>query len=75
MDNQHRHISGYRELNESEIAAMNDLKATAEDCRQRLEAVAAIYGHDARALAIARTEMQTAFMWAIRAIARPTTFG
>jgi hypothetical protein len=26
MDNQHRQIKGYRELNESEIAAMNEIK-------------------------------------------------
>lgn len=75
MDNQHRHIKGYRDLNQAEIDAMNRLKALAEGCREGLETVAAIEGHDGRALAIARTEMQTAFMWAIRAIARPTTFG
>lgn len=75
MDNQHRHIKGYRDLNQAEISAMNELKALAEECRKGLEAVAVIDGHDGRALAIARTEMQTAFMWAVRAIARPTTFG
>lgn len=75
MDNQHRHINGYRDLNQAEIDAMNGLKALAEDCREALETVAEIDCHDPRALAIARTEMQTAFMWAIRAIARPGAFG
>ena len=75
MDNQHRHINGYRELTQKEIDAINKLKALAEQCGEALHDAARIDGHDPRAMAIARTEMQTAFMWAIRAIARPTTFG
>ena len=30
MDNQHKHIKGYRDLSESEIAAMNEGKELAE---------------------------------------------
>ena len=63
-------------------AQWGELKAHAEDkgllflsSPFSLEAVALLDDHDGRALSIARTEMQTAFMWAIRAIARPTTFG
>lgn len=75
VDNQHKKISGYRDLTEDEIAAMNDLKSLAEQCGEALEKVSAIPDIDQRNLALGRTNMQQGFMWAIRAIARPTTFG
>lgn len=74
MDNQHRKISGYRELDATEIDAMNRIKAKAEEVGALLAEAGHIPGIDGRALAIARTELQTGFMWAVRAIARPTTF-
>lgn len=74
MDNQHRKISGYRELDATEIDAMNRVKAKAEEVGALLGEIGQIPGLDGRALAIARTDLQTGFMWAVRAIARPTTF-
>lgn len=80
MENQHRKISGYRELSQAEIDAMNDTKALAEQCGthiKRLESAAAQeggYDPDKRALAIARTKLQEGFMWLNRSIAKPTTF-
>jgi hypothetical protein len=41
MDNQHRKISGYRELSQVEIDLMNRIKAHAEETRQLVEAVQA----------------------------------
>lgn len=74
MDNQHRKISGYRDLSADEIAAMNEVKAVAEQVRAVQERIAAMPGIDGRAVAIARTDLQTGFMWLVRAVARPTTF-
>lgn len=74
MENQHRKISGYRELSQQEIDAMNAVKKTAETVSLQLEALAEIPGIDKRALAIAKTELQTGFMWAVRAIAQPQGF-
>lgn len=74
MDNQHRQISGYRELSQQEINAMNAVKKTAESAGMQLEALGEIPGIDKRALAIAKTELQTGFMWAVRAIAQPQGF-
>lgn len=74
MENQHQKISGYRDLSQGEIDAMNLIKAKAEEVRELLEHVASVPGADQRCVAIARTEAQTAFMWAVRAIAKPTTF-
>lgn len=74
MENQHRRIKGYRELDALEIDAMNRLKQKAEEVGALLAELGAMPDLDGRALAIARTELQTGFMWAVRAIARPTTF-
>lgn len=74
MDNQHRQISGYRELAQADIDAMNACKAKAEEVGLLLEAMRDMPGIDQRALAIAKTELQTGFMWAVRAVAQPETF-
>ena len=74
MENQHRQISGYRELTEQEIGAMNALKQKGGEVKALLDALAQTPDIDQRALAIARTELQTGFMWAVRAIAQPQGF-
>lgn len=74
MENQHRKIAGYGELSQQEIDAMNAVKAKAEEVGQQLDALRDMPGIDQRALAIAKTELQTGFMWAVRAIAQPAGF-
>lgn len=74
MDNQHRQIPGYRELSQLEIDAIAAIKRKAEEIGDLLEALRDLPGVDQRALAIAKTELQTGFMWAVRAVAQPTTF-
>jgi hypothetical protein len=77
MDNQHKHIKGYRDLDEHEIALINQLKqaeanagmviAQLNDLCQAVSDVEA-----ARWVSIARTHLETGFMYAIKAVARPT---
>lgn len=74
MENQHRKSAGYRELSEGEIAAINRTKQLAEDVGTHLDALLDAPGIDKRALAIAKTDLQTGFMWAVRAIAQPGMF-
>lgn len=74
MDNQHRLIKGYLELSPAEVALMNELKEQGANLAEALDAIGQIPEVDQRALAIARTELQTGFMWLIRAIARPQGF-
>lgn len=75
MENQHRKIAGYRELNEKEIAAINDIKHAAEQIEILIESLAARpINIDARWLAIGKTELQQGFMALTRAVAQPTTF-
>ena len=70
MENQHRQIQGYRELNSSEIASMNSWKYLEDEILKMLDHNLS-EGADARWVAIARTAFQKACMFAGRAVARP----
>jgi hypothetical protein len=74
MDNQHRKITGYRELTESEIAFMNEGKELAQKCGDFIAKLENDPGTDKRNVALGKTNLQQGFMWAIRAVAQPTTF-
>jgi hypothetical protein len=77
MDNQHRKIVGYRELNEEEIAQMNDIKevgATIGSLVAHLEELSDAKHVDARWVSIGKTHLQQGLMALVRAIAQPTTF-
>ena len=69
MENQHRKISGYRELSQQEIDAMNAIKKIGDEAGFLIEKLQEVPGIDQRALAIAKTELQTGFMWAVRSVA------
>ena len=87
MDNQHKKITGYRDLTQEEIDLMNEGKELAEkvgDWIARLEGISSPLETDAapesaveiddRWLAIGKTNLQQGFMAAIRSVAKPTTF-
>ena len=75
MENQHRQISGYRELNQDEINLMNDVKQLASECGEIVERLRhADMDLDQRWVSIGATDLQTGFMALVRAIAQPTTF-
>ena len=71
MENQHRLVKGYRDLNQSEIDAMNSIKLAEQDIGQLFQQVRKMDGVDQRALALAKTGLQQAFHWFVRAVARP----
>ncbi|MDY8913944.1 hypothetical protein UZS93_14085 [Escherichia coli] len=79
-------VKGYRTLTADDIAQMNDLKGISRDFCEKLDierthlallvvdtnsCSAAERDNALRCLAIARTKMQEACMWACRAVARP----
>lgn len=74
MDNQHKHIKGYRDLTEHEIMLMNKVKEKGEELRELIEDIRNIPNIDQRWLAIGNTDLQTGIMCLVRSIARPTTF-
>lgn len=74
MENQHREIKGYRELGESEISAMNEVKQKGAELGELVEKMRANKDLDQRWVSIGATELQQGLMALTRAIAKPTFF-
>lgn len=74
MENQHKHIKGYRDLSEQEIALMNEAKELAEKVGELVHKIENTTNVDMRWAAIGKTDLQKGFMSLIRSIAQPTTF-
>lgn len=71
MDNQHKKISGYRDLSQAEIDGMNSIKALEAEAGELYKRISQIEGADPRALSLAKTNLQQGFSWFVRAIAKP----
>ncbi len=74
MDNQHKHIKGHRDLSQNEIDAMNEVKDIAEQVSILVVKLQGQENLDQRWISIGKTELQKGFMSLIRGIAQPTTF-
>lgn len=77
MENQHRKIKGYRELNEVEIALMNKIKEKGVELGELLKDLGESEGDtkaDPRWLAIGKTHLQEGLMALTRSIATPEFF-
>lgn len=74
MENQHREIKGYRELNADEIALMNEIKAKGAELGELVEKIREKDATDKRWVAIGATELQQGLMALTRAVAKPTFF-
>ncbi|HEY5236243.1 MAG TPA: hypothetical protein VIJ14_08710 [Rhabdochlamydiaceae bacterium] len=75
MKDQHEKIKGYRDLSPSEIELMNTCKDMAETMAEAIAEMKTVPTLDQQDISIAKYHFQTGFMWLIRAIAQPTTFG
>jgi len=72
MDNQHKLIKGYRDLTQQEVDAMNSIKLAEQDIGQLFQQIKAdVPDVDQRSLALAKTGLQEAFHWFVRAVAKP----
>lgn len=71
MENQHRRISGYRELSQAEVDLMNEVKAFEAGWNGLVDRLRAAPGVDQRNVALAATAGEDAFMRAVRAVAQP----
>jgi hypothetical protein len=74
MDNQHRQIKGYRELSQSEINTMNNIKELGKAVGDFIAAVESDVDVDKEWVAIAKTDLQKGFMSLNRAVTRPEFF-
>lgn len=67
-------VTGYRQLTPEDVTLMNETKAAVNALGAVLDKLAAHPDTDKRAVAIAKTEAQTAGMWAVRAVTKPSSF-
>lgn len=74
VDNQHKKITGYRDLTDTEINLMNDAKSMASGIGAFITTLETLPDIDKRWLAIAKTDLQKGFMALVRSIAKPETF-
>jgi len=75
MENQHRKIKGYRELNQQDINDMNDIKAEGERLKNVISSMRSRGDTlDQRWVSIAETHLQQGIMAAVRAVAQPDSF-
>lgn len=72
MDNQHRLITMHRELSAEESALMNEVNELEARFNHLIDKLRRIDTFDQRQVSIAQTDGESAFMRAVRAIARPT---
>jgi hypothetical protein len=74
VSEQHTKISGYRDLTEDEISMMNRIKAferEAADLLKELDAAASGDPTAGRWASLARTNLETGFMYAVKSVAKP----
>jgi hypothetical protein len=74
MDNQHRHIKGYRELTPEDIALMNEIKQKGTELEALIYKLRNTENLDQRWVNIGATDLQTGLMALTRGVAQPTTF-
>lgn len=71
MDNQHKQISGYRDLGQGEIDCINEVKNAEAELGQLWQRVMLLDGVDKRWANIARTHFEEGFSALVRSIAKP----
>jgi len=71
VDRSQHQIHCYRELSEQEVDLINEIHTEGRVLNTIVDAVGNLPDSDRRAVAIARTEIQTGIMWLVRAIAKP----
>lgn len=73
MKDQHTKIKGYRDLSQSEVDAMNSVKALEGDIAALVKQLSNLPGVNLRDLALARTHFEDACIRTVRAVARPVS--
>ncbi len=71
VDNQHKKISGYRDLTQEEIDAINSVKEAETSFGELWRQITALDGIDKRWASIARTHIEEGCSALVRSIAQP----
>lgn len=74
MDNQHRRIAGYRDLDETSLRIIDGQKAIEKLLAEHCDALACLADSASRArwAALARTHLEIGMMFAMKTVAAPT---
>lgn len=67
-------ITGYRQLNETDVKLMNAIKAQGIELGKLVDQLRASEGLDQRWISIGVTDLQQGLMALTRGVAQPTTF-
>lgn len=67
-------VKGYRDLTQSEVDLINEIKGAGEQLGELVATVRATDGIDPRWASIAATDLQTGLMALVRSVAQPTSF-
>lgn len=72
VDNQHKKISGYRDLTTREISFINSIKTMHKEVGELwLQLTEEVPDVDDRCMVSARDRLDEGFMWFVRAVAQP----
>ena len=74
VDNQHRKITGYRELSDEEIAMMNEIKEIGVELDELVDKLTGMETTDTRWVSIGKTDLQKGVMALVRSVAKPDSF-
>lgn len=74
MENQHRHIKGYRELSPEEVALMNEVKAKGEELGDLIAKLRALPSNDVQWIDVGELQLKHGIMSLVRCVAQPTSF-
>lgn len=74
MNNQHKLIKGYRDLTESEISAMNEVKELGSQLETMVIKMQANKELDQRWVEAGKMQLQQGIMALVRSIAKPESF-
>ena len=74
MENQHRQIKGYRELDQEEIDLMNEVKTMGAELGELVDKLRITGKVDQRWVNIGALDFQTGLMALTRAVAKPDFF-
>jgi hypothetical protein len=67
-------ITGYRKMTDAEVDQINLIKGQGEELAEMIKQLEEMPATDKRWVAIAKTHLQMGIMFAVRAVARPTSF-
>lgn len=74
MSNQPQQLTGYRQLSQTEIDLINEIKAKGVELEELVTKLRSVSTNDQRWISTGATDLQKGLMCLTRGVAQPTTF-